>query len=91
MKVTLFEGQRVIKAKKTRLVPLLSSNKRVVTFYETFSILFPYDFLQEVSCIISLCGKTKNGNKTDKIVYIKQVFKTAAKSSIAVNLIDTFL
>jgi hypothetical protein len=70
----------VIKAKKTRLVSLLSSNKRVVTFYETFSILFPYDFLQEVSCIISLCGKTKNGNETDQIFYIKQVFRTEAKS-----------
>jgi hypothetical protein len=58
--VTLFEGPRVIKAKKTRLVPIPGSGK-VVTFYETFSILFPYDFLQEVACIISLCGKTRNG------------------------------
>ena len=61
VKVTLFEGQNVIKAKKTRLVAPSVDLCRTVTFYETFSILFPCDFLQEVSCIISLCGKTRQG------------------------------
>ena len=66
VKVTLFEGQTVIKAKKTRSVPVYSKGEEV-TFYETFTILFPYDFLQEVSCIISLCGRTKKGMVTARI------------------------
>ena len=94
VKVTLFESQTVIKAKKTRLVSLpsmtsslpstsmTSSNRRNVTFYETFSILFPYDFLQEVSCIISLCGKTKNG----EFFFDIKIFFNCTENTFRLNL-----
>merc|ERR1712126_533129 len=32
-------------------------------FEETFCILFPPQYLDHVSCIVSLCGKTKTGAK----------------------------
>ncbi|XP_059097877.1 synaptotagmin-5-like isoform X2 [Tigriopus californicus] len=58
-KVTLFEGRRVIKAKKTRPVGFNVKPQ----FHETFSILFPVTYLEKVSCIISLCSKDRQGAK----------------------------
>jgi len=94
-KVTLFEGHKVVKAKKTSPVSAFSvehengdmiskfntepstntSNKgkedqdnmgklnQDPEFEETFCILFPPQYLDHVSCIVSLCGKTKTGAK----------------------------
>jgi len=58
-KVTLFEDRRVLKAKKTRQLPASEEIK----FGEKFSILLPPDFLEAVSCVISLCSKTRLGVK----------------------------
>jgi len=60
VKVTLFEGTRVIKAKKTRL---LACND-VLEFHEKFSILLPGTYLDSVSCVVSLCSRNKFGAKT---------------------------
>ena len=65
-KVTLFGDGRVVKAKKTR--PVASEGRRGQTgeerpvFEESFNILFPPEYLDRVSCIISLCGKTRAGD-----------------------------
>ena len=53
VKVTLFEGSRVIKAKKTR--PL--SCAEVLHFNEKFSIRLPSSYLDSVSCVVSLCSR----------------------------------
>ena len=58
-KVTLLEGRRLIKAKKTRPVGFC----RRPQFHETFSILFPSEYLSRVSCVISLCCKNRQGAK----------------------------
>ena len=55
VKVTLFEGSRVIKAKKTR--PL--SCAEVLHFNEKFSIRLPSSYLDSVSCVVSLCSRCK--------------------------------
>lgn len=59
VKVTLFEGRRVIKAKKTRLIGVSEE----VHFNEKFSILLPPTFLDAVSCVISLCSRSRLGVK----------------------------
>lgn len=59
VKVTLFEGSRVIKAKKTR--PL--SCAEVLHFNEKFSIRLPSSYLDSVSCVVSLCSRNKFGVK----------------------------
>ena len=51
--MTLFEGSRVIKAKKTR--PL--SCAEVLHFNEKFSIRLPSSYLDSVSCVVSLCSR----------------------------------
>lgn len=53
VKVTLYEGTRVIKAKKTRLL----SCSEVLEFNEKFSIRLPSSYLDSVSCVISLCSR----------------------------------
>jgi len=58
-KVTLFEGRRVIKAKKTRLIAVSCE----VQFQEKFSILLPPNYLDGVSCIVSLCSRSRLGVK----------------------------
>jgi len=76
-KVTLFGDGRVVKAKKTRPVASqrrqeqqqissfssTGSGEERPIFDESFNILFPPDYLSRVSCIISLCGKTRAGSK----------------------------
>ena len=63
--MTLFGDGRVVKAKKTR--PVASEGRRQTSgeerpvFEESFNILFPPAYLDRVSCIISLCGKTRAG------------------------------
>lgn len=59
VKVTLYEGRRVIKAKKTRQL----SASADLHFQEKFSILLPANFLDAVSCVISLCARTRFGTK----------------------------
>ncbi|XP_023342455.1 synaptotagmin-15 [Eurytemora carolleeae] len=59
VKVTLFEGKRVIKAKKTRLINISEE----VCFNERFSILLPSTFLDGVSCVVSLCSRSALGVK----------------------------
>ena len=59
VKVTLFEGTRVIKAKKTRLLACSD----LLEFHEQFSILLPGTYLDSVSCVVSLCAKTRLGTK----------------------------
>ena len=54
MKVTLYEGGRVIKAKKTRQL----SCSEVLDFKEKFSIRLPASYLDNVSCLVSLCSRT---------------------------------
>ena len=53
IKVTLYEGSTVIKAKKTRLV----SCSEGLEFNEKFSIRLPSSYLDSVSCVISLCSR----------------------------------
>ena len=60
MKVTLFESMKVVKAKKTGSIKIIDNQGE---FKETFSILFPQAFMDKVSCIISLCWKTKTQGK----------------------------
>lgn len=60
VKVTLFEGTRVIKAKKTRL---LACND-ILEFHEKFSILLPGTYLDSVSCVVSLCSRSRFGGKS---------------------------
>ena len=56
VKVTLFESSKVIKAKKTHPIQVTENSGN---FEETFSILFPESFMNQVSCIISLNFKTR--------------------------------
>ena len=67
VKVTLFEGSRVIKAKKTR--PL--SCAEVLHFNEKFSIRLPSSYLDSVSCVVSLCSRWANikGTKLKHRIY----------------------
>jgi len=60
VKVTLFESLKVVKAKKTRPITITNLEGE---FKECFSILFPIAFIDQVSCIISLCWKTKTSSK----------------------------
>ena len=60
MKVTLYEGGRIIKAKKTRALPC----SEVVEFNEKFSIRLPPTYLDNVSCRLSLCSRNKFGVKS---------------------------
>ena len=53
VKVTLYEGTRVIKAKKTRLL----SCGEILDFNEKFSIRLPSNYLENVSCVVSLCSR----------------------------------
>ena len=53
IKVTLYEGTRVIKAKKTRLL----SCGEVLEFNEKFSIRLPSNYLDSVSCVVSICSR----------------------------------
>ena len=53
VKVTLYEGSRLIKAKKTRLL----SCSEVLDFNEKFSIRLPSNYLEAVSCVVSLCSR----------------------------------
>ena len=41
---------------------------------ETFCILFPPQYLDHVSCIVSLCGKTKTGK------YISESFNATLRN-----------
>lgn len=59
VKVTLYEGGRVIKAKKTRQL----SCSEVLDFNEKFSIRLPASYLDNVSCLVSLCSRNKYGLK----------------------------
>ena len=59
VKVTLYEGGRVIKAKKTRQL----SCSEVLDFNEKFSIRLPASYLNNVSCLVSLCSRNKYGLK----------------------------
>ena len=59
MKVTLYEGGRVIKAKKTRQLAC----SEVLDFKEKFSIRLPASYLNNVSCLVSLCSRNKYGLK----------------------------
>ena len=59
VKVTLYEGGRVIKAKKTRQL----SCSEVLDFKEKFSIRLPASYLNNVSCLVSLCSRNKYGLK----------------------------
>jgi len=59
VKVTLYEGSRLIKAKKTRLL----SCSEVLDFNEKFSIRLPSNYLEAVSCVVSLCSRNKIGVK----------------------------
>jgi len=60
VKVALFEGKRVIKVKKTRL---LACQDRI-DFQEQFSIVLPRAYLDSVSCLLSLCSKSRFGTKS---------------------------
>ena len=60
VKVTLYEGGRIIKAKKTRALPC----SEVVEFNEKFSIRLPPTYLDNVSCRLSLCSRNKFGVKS---------------------------
>ena len=60
VKVALLEGRRLIKAKKTRLLGC----QEHLDFQEQFSILLPGAYLDSVSCLVSLCSKSRFGVKT---------------------------
>lgn len=60
VKVALFEGKRVIKAKKTRMLAC----EDLLEFQEQFSILLPGPYLDSVSCVVSLCSKSRFGTKS---------------------------
>jgi len=60
VKVTLFEGRQVIKAKKTHLLTCQDH----LQFQEKFSILLPKPYLESVSCVVSLCSKPRYGTKS---------------------------
>jgi len=59
VKVTLMEGRHIIKAKKTRLLAC----QDFLSFQEKFSILLPGPYLESVSCLVSLCSRSKFGTK----------------------------
>jgi len=64
VKVALLEGRQVLKAKKTRVMSLLGEPQEVTAFEEHFSILLPQEYLDSVSCIITLCSRSKLGSKS---------------------------
>jgi len=59
IKLTLHEGGRVIKAKKTRL---LACGEQL-EFNEVFSIILPARYLHTVTCSLSLCTRSRIGVK----------------------------
>ena len=60
VKVSLYEGRKLIKAKKTRALPCCE----LIEFNEKFSIRLPPTYLDNVSCRLSLCYRNKFGVKS---------------------------
>ena len=62
----------MVKAKKTNSVKSSQTTtdsepvEECPDFHESFSILFPPEHLDRVSCIISLCGKTGSGTNSSR-------------------------